>query len=296
MAKKICDFCLEEGKGLFNQPKEIDDTHRICRHCRKIIESYGLPVEFDLFQVLVTAEPRIREMIMNTWMERQPIDSLFSKYYPPTSLELHRYEVAVNIEKSKIRVTQARIPTTKAVDQISLVSRNQISNLETDPSGEEVEGLLIQTNAALYFMSDHFINCHRLSTMATDCLDEHEIHVMDHGKMYSYSVDHSDLFFLRNTFFHLLSIAKEEKKKNLIYLKSDNTMTLTPGIYRVPRNIKSGTYYISPVENSHLSIKDAAGRIIDGGKGKISIDDGSILEVDGQYHFRYREKKEPTKE
>lgn len=292
MAKKLCDFCLEEGKGIFNQPKQIDDTHFICRHCRKIIESYDLPVEYDLFQVLVTAEVRIREMIMNTWIERHQEEDLFSRYYPSCPIPLHPKEVAITVIKSSIVVDPSKIPTTVAVNNISQVTHKQIVNLETDEQGQKVEGLLVETNAALYFLSEHFVNCHRLSTIATDCLDETEVHVIEHGKMFSYEVPHADLFFMRHTFFHLLTIAKEEKKKNLIYLTSDNTMTLTPGIYRVPRNIKSGTYYIRPVDNGRLSIRDAAGRIQDGGKGRINLDDGSIVEVSGKYQFRYRDIEE----
>ena len=67
MANKVCDFCLEEGRGLFRQPESLPDDHYVCKNCRKIIESYGLPVKYDLFQLLVTAEPYMQEMMRGGW-------------------------------------------------------------------------------------------------------------------------------------------------------------------------------------------------------------------------------------
>ncbi len=290
MANKLCDFCLSEGKGIFNQPKQIDDTHHCCKKCRKIIESYDLPVEFGLFQILVTAEVRLREMIMGTWLEHHSIEESLKRYYQPIDLPLHNLEHYVTSTNASIHVSPNKIPTTQAVTTIKDVSGKTIHNLQTDEEGTEVEGLLVQTDAALYFLSEHFINVHRLSNIATDCEDTQNIHVLDQAKKYIYHVDHADLFFLKSLFYKICLLKQNESKKNLIYLSSENTMTLTPGVYRVPKNIKSGTYYITPKENGSISYKDASGRVTSLDEGRLDLDNGSLLELTSEFEFRIKDK------
>ena len=84
--------------------------------------------------------------------------------------------------------------------------------------------------------------------------------------------------------------AAENKNRSLIYLASENTMTLTPGQYSVPKNIKSGTYYVNPVEKGSLFIRDANGQIRKVKPGRVRIDDGSVLEVKGEYEVRYNQR------
>jgi hypothetical protein len=100
---------------------------------------------------------------------------------------------------------------------------------------------------------------------------------------------------MRETFYRMAAAAKENKKKNLIYLASENTMTLTSGIYNVPKNIRAGNYWVNPVNDSGLSIRDANGRYHEIRGGRLHIDEGSTLEVTGQYEFRFtrKEPKEP---
>ena len=50
MAKnnKVCDFCLREPTGMFKRHEVLTDGHYICKNCKAIIQSYGLPVKYDL--------------------------------------------------------------------------------------------------------------------------------------------------------------------------------------------------------------------------------------------------------
>ncbi|MBR2990041.1 MAG: hypothetical protein IKF51_01100, partial [Solobacterium sp.] len=85
-------------------------------------------------------------------------------------------------------------------------------------------------------------------------------------------------------------------KDNLIYLSSENTMTIMPGSYTVPRNIPSGTYYVTAVKDDGIHITDALGKRRAASSGKIRLDEGSRLEVTGQYKFRINERKEDTEQ
>ena len=296
MANKLCDFCLSEGKGLFNQPKLIDDEHYMCKKCKRTVLEYNLPIEFGLFQLLVNAEPHLREMIMNTWLEHHTVEESLRLYYKPIDMPLHKGEHYVTSIKASIDVDPTLIPTEKAVTSISNVMKKTIHNLQTTENGQEAEGLLIQTDAALYFMNEHFINVHRLSNVARDCEDENHIHVLDGSKKYIYHVEHSDLFFMKSLFFKLCCLKSSTKKKNLIYLSSENTMTLTPGIYRVPKNIKSGTYYITPKQEGNLALKDASGRVKRYHDGRLDLDNGSLLELTSEFEFRIHDKNHEDKE
>jgi len=291
MANKICDFCLEEGSGLFNQPTKLRDGHYICRNCREIIENYNLPVKYDLFQLLVTAEPNMREMMMGDYLETHSAEEVYAKYYPIPNMILHDGEHCINARKAKVRVLKSLIPEDKAPERIADVAKNNISNIPNAPSESGsaiVEGMLYETDAALYFMSEHFVNCHRTTNMVRNSGNKKVIMVLEHGKQYTYAVPNADLFLLRSTFYHMAGTNKENRRKSLIYLQSENTMTLTSGSYSVPKNIKSGIYYVNPVNEADLSVIDANGKSHSVTRGRIRIDEGSRLEVTGQYEFRFR--------
>lgn len=161
MANKICDFCLEEGKGLFKQPEAIQGGYHICRKCRKIIEDYGLPVKYDLFQLLVTADPSMHEMMMGDYLENHKAEDTIAKYFPLPNILLHDGEHCINVRKAYINVSRSLIPSSMAVTAIADIRRPQISNLCDAPDQsdmEKVEGTLYETDAAVYFLSEHFIN------------------------------------------------------------------------------------------------------------------------------------------
>ena len=294
MANKVCDFCLEEGKGLFRQPEALPDGHRVCKNCRKIIESYGLNVKYDLFQLLVTAEPNMQEMMIGDYLEHHKPAEAIAKYFPIPAIPLHEGEHCVNLRPASIRVERSAIPAKPAVKRVTDITKKDINNLpdaRTDAGSEEIEGTLIETDAALYFLSDHFINCHRLTSIITSHTDTEAVHVLEHGRSYTYEVENADLFLMRSTFYHMAMQYAENKKKSLIYLASENTMTLTPGKYMVPKNIKSGVYFINPVDNGSLRIRDANGGSHNVLPGRVRLDEGSTLEVKGNVQVRYNERK-----
>ena len=84
---------------------------------------------------------------------------------------------------------------------------------------------------------------------------------------------------------------QSNKSGNLIYLSSDNTMTITPGIYSIPKNILPGTYYVSPLKDHGMHVKDALGRVRECRSGRVQLDEGSSLEVTGEYQLRRKEKE-----
>lgn len=290
MAEKIlCDFCLREIKGLFKRSKKFDETHYICNECRETILAHNLPLAYGLMQILVTAEPRMREMIMTDYLENHSVDAVKAEFFPDEGVALHKGEHLVNKRPATIRVQKAMIPEKKAVTSIPAITRNDVMNL-SDAVGnsgwQDVEGTLYETNAALYFLSSNLINVHRLTSLVKTQTDADAIRVLEHNRSFTYHTPHTDLFFMRETLYRLITAAAHHKKSNLIYLTSDNTMTLTPGIYNVPHNIRPGVYWVSPVNQASLSVRDAAGHIHDVRSGRLQVDAGSMLEVTGEYRFR----------
>ena len=292
MAKKVCDFCLEEYGGLFSGVTQLDDGHLICKNCRKKLEEYGLPVKYDLFQLAIIAEPSMREMILSDYLEHHSAEDAIAKYFPLTTMLVHQGEHVVNVRKASITVDPSLIPSSSAAARICDITRKDIINLYDAQNGTAVEGSLYETDAALYFLSDHFINVHRLSNMVRNHEDHNAIHVLEHGHEFTYATPHTDLFYLRDTFHRLAVTARENKKQNLIYLSSENTMTLTPGIYNVPKNVRPGTYWVNPVDKANLSIRDASGRTRSVTKGQVHLDEGSTLEVTGQYQLRINQRND----
>lgn len=294
MAKKVCDFCLEEYGGLFSGVQQLDDGHLICRKCRKKLEDYGLPIKYDLFQLAIIAEPSMREMILSDYLEHHSPDDAIAKYFPLTNMLVHEGEHVVNVRDASITVDPSLIPSGKAVQRICDISRRDISDLFDQKNGTSVQGKLYETDAALYFLSEHFINVHRLTNMVRDHQDHNAIHVLEHGHEYTYTTPHTDLFYLRDLFHTLAVNRKADRKQNLIYLSSENTMTLTPGIYRVPKNVKPGTYWASPVDAAGMSIRDANGHVKNVSRGKVHLDEGSTLEVTGEYQLRIKQRDPET--
>lgn len=300
MSKKMCDFCLEESKSWFNLPAPLPDGHRICKKCRAKIDKYGLTPKYDLFPILITADPHMREMIMGDYLESHKDEDIIAKFFPLPNNLLHDSEHCINVRDAKIRVSASLIPAEDTVTQVADIKKKYINNLPTAQTEEDsvlVSGTLYETDAALYFMSQKFINCHRLTSIVRENQGNDQIVVLEHGKKYIYIVENADLFHMRDTFFNKAA-ARDARKKNLIYLASENTMTLTSGVYSVPKNISSGTYWVNPLDNSVLSIRDATGKIHDipEGERRIYIDNGSTLEVTGQYQFRFNRHEEEEAE
>ncbi len=295
MAKsKICDFCLDEPKGLFNRPEALKDGHCICKRCKRIIENYGLPVKYDIFQLLVTNDPKMREMLISNYFENHTPEETIAKFYPLPSMLLHAGERAINVVDSSITVLSSLIPTEKKNIRIADITRKDFNQLYTAPGDSgvtPVKGKLYETDAALYFMSDNFLNCHRLTNMIHDANNLNEIVVSEKGKTYKYRVNHSDLFYMREALFFKAAAKQENKDGNLIYLSSDNTITITPGIYSVPKNIVPGVYYVSPLKDEGMHVRDATGRRRECRKGRVQLDAGSSLEVTGEYQLRRNERE-----
>ncbi len=295
MAKsKICDFCLDEPKGLFNRPEALSDGHCICKRCKRIVENYHLPVKYDIFQLLVTNDSKMRDMLISNYLENHTPEETIAKFYPLPSMLLHDGERAINIVDSSITVLTSLIPSEKKNIRIADITRKNFDQLYTAP-GESgvttVKGKLYETDAALYFIADNFINCHRLTNMVHDANNLNEIVVSEKGKTYKYSVNHSDLFYMREAVFLKAAAIQEKKDGNLIYLSSDNTMTITPGIYSVPKNIMPGVYYVSPLKDEGMHVRDANGRLRECRRGRVTLDNGSSLEVTGEYQLRRNERE-----
>lgn len=294
MATTICDFCLSESKGLFHRHERLSSGHYICKECRAKIEEYGLPVKYDLFQTLLTVEPNMRATLIDNYLTRNDIDHCIAKFFPLPPVLLHDGEQCINYVDASITVDASLIPTTEAVTRIADISKKHINNLpDAKENGTVITGKLFETDAAVYFLSPHFINCHRLSTMIKDYPNPDVVYVLDHKQSFSYQVKHVDLFYLRDTLYQHILAKKENKSQNLIYLRSENTMTITPGSYSVPRNIQPGVYWINPVKDGEIHFSNATGEPIESVGGRVRLDDGDKLEVTGEYEFRYRQKEEP---
>ena len=129
MSKKVCDFCLSEGKGLFSSMEKLPDGHYICSKCRKIIRSYGLPVKYDLCQCLVTAQHHMVGTIMGAYLENHNPDDCLARFYPYPSMMLHEGEHCINMVDATIRVDSDSIPSEMAVKSVNEIRRQTIHNI-----------------------------------------------------------------------------------------------------------------------------------------------------------------------
>ncbi len=294
---KLCDFCLEEKGGLFHPLKEVPGGYHICADCTKVLESYHLPIRYSLFQQLVLAQPRMREMMMHSYLENHTADEALAEFYPLTDKPLHAGEELVTETAASIFVPADQIPAGQAEQDITKISRAKIQNITAeagDKDTQEVSGTLYETNAALYFISEHILNVHRITNLATGSEDRQALHVIDRGREFTYHVENADLFLMRHSFYHILIAAKANKQENLVYLTSENTMTITPGVYTVPRNIKPGTYWLTSLSGSGVSIRDAAGHTREVQSGPVVLQDGAMLECTGEYQLHIRDENDPV--
>ncbi|MBR2825577.1 MAG: hypothetical protein IKE51_04875 [Solobacterium sp.] len=296
MANTICDFCLEESKGLFHRHERLVSGHYICKKCRDVLETHQLPVKYDLFQTLLTADPSMRATLMDNHLQRNDATQCIAKFYPLPANLLHDGEQCINVTEATIKVNPSKLPASIAETRIANITKKDILNLEDYPDGFEIKGTLYETNAAIYFLSKHFINCHRLSHLIKNYPDPSIIYIMNGSHEFSYQVPHSDLFYLRDEFYHKILEKKDNKKQNLIYLSSENTMMITPGSYSVPRNIQPGVYWINPVKDGGIHFSNATGEPMESVGGRIQLDEGDMMEVTGEYEFRFKKKETSPKE
>lgn len=293
MAKNtVCDFCLSEGHGLFNRPETLADGHHICKNCKSIIQSYGLPVKYDIFQCLVTAQPHMTDMIMTAYLEYNKPDDVIAKFYPLPAIPLHDGEHCINAIKATISVNKDEIPVEDAVKEIYKVrkkNQNNIPDCVERGKAEKVKGMLYETEAALYFMSDKFINCHRLGYIKRNTGEDDRVTVQTPHKTFTYKIEHSDLFFLRERFYQKVTAAKHNKTEHLIYIKGENEVTITPGVYDIPKSLRPGRYRVKAINDAGLHMKDSLGRIKDYYENEeaIDLDEGGVLECTGEYELQW---------
>lgn len=300
MAKRVCDFCLSEGKGLFGRPEKLPDGHYICKNCRNIIESYHLPLKYDLFQCLVTAQENMVDMIMDAWLENHSPDDALARFYPLPAIALHEGEHCINAVRATITVPASRVPADYAVRSIMEVRRGTIANIpdtQNRKDADQIQGMLYETEAALYFLSDHIINCHRLGYIHRNTGDNDHIRVVTPTKQFTYSIEHADLFFMRERFFQKVSAAKQNKQEHLIYIQNDNEVRITPGVYDIPRSLRPGVYKVKAVNDAGLHVRDSIGRVRDYYENEETIDlsDGGTLECTGEYELQWIGEKKKGK-
>ena len=302
MAKHVCDFCLSEGGRFFNRPKRIPDGHHICKKCRATIESYGLPIQFDIFQQLVTAQENLRDMIMDAYLESHDANLAIDKFFPLPEIRLHDGEHCINAIPATITVERSDIPDYPAIRHVSDIQRKDINNIpdvsmDRKKNGMIVRGMLYESEVALYFMSEKFINCHRLGFIRHDLDDKTKIVVQTKKNTFTYTIQRADMFFMRERFFRKVNAAANNKHQHLIYIRNDNEMTITPGVYEIPRSLRPGVYKVKAVKDKGLHVRDSIGRVKDyyDTDECIDLSDGGILECTGEYELQWvGEKKDKT--
>ncbi len=290
--KKVCDFCLSEGGGLFNRLEELSDGHHICKDCKKLIQKYNLPMKYDLFQTLVTAQANMKDMIMDAYLENHDANEALAHHYPFPPVLMHAGEHCINSVTASLTVDQAMIPDIPAVRSIQAVQKGSINNIK-DASGdgpkETVTGTLYETEAALYFLSPYIVNCHRLGYMKRNTGDTDKVKVVTPTKEFTYSIEHADLFYLRERFYQKVNAARHNKDKHLIYITNDNQVRITPGVYDIPKSLRPGIYKVKAIKDAGLHIKDPLGRVKDYYENEQHIDlrDGGVLECTGEYQLQW---------
>ena len=298
--KKVCDFCLSESKGLLKKLDQLPDGHYICKDCKTTIQNYGLPLRYDLFQCLVTAQSNMKDMIMDAWLENNKADDALARFYPRPNIPLHKGEHSINAVPAVITVKKDMIPETEAVRTIEEIQKGNIHNVcdSRERSGnEKVQGMLYETEAALYFLSDHFINCHRLGYMLRNRESTDRVEVVTPTKSFTYKVEHADMFYLRERFFQKVNAKKHHKHQHLIYINSDSEVTITPGVYDIPKALRPGIYKVKAIKDAGLHIRDALGRVRDYYENEEHIDlsDGGVLECTGEYKLQWIGEKKDQK-
>lgn len=301
MPKTVCDFCLSEGTGLFKKLYRLKDGHHICKNCRSIIQSYDLPLEYDLFQQLVTAQPALRNMIMDAYLESHDPNGAIARFFPEEGISLHEGEHCLNSVPATVTVRTDSIPADSAVTSITDIRRADIKNIPDAPElaqSTTVSGTLVETEIALYFMSPYFINCHRVGFIKRNTGEKQKIEVTTRKAQFTYHVEHADLFFLRERFYRKARAAMSEKKQHLIYIRSDNELTITPGVYEIPRSLKPGIYKVRAIKDDGLHISDAVGHVKDYYENGETIDlpDGGVLESTGEYELEWVGENEKDKD
>lgn len=293
MARKVCDFCLTEGKGLFSGLEKLKDGHYICRNCRGKIEKYGLPVKYDIFQCLVTAQPHMQDMIMTAWLENHSADQILYDLYPLPDILLHEGEHCLNAIEATQTIQKDDLPEEPYhANSIAEIRKKNIADVPSTSSrtgSMKVKGMLYETEVALYFISDSYVNCHRLGYVLKDRDETDRIMVQTKKKSFTYIVKNADLFFLRERMYRKVNGVLNNKDTNLIYISNDNEVTITPGIYDIPKNLRPGKYEVKPVNALGLHVRDQLGRVTDYYEDDISIDlsAGGSLESTGEYKLKW---------
>ena len=289
--KKVCDFCLREGGGVFNRLETLSDGHLMCKDCKKKIQRYHLPLKNDLFQSLVTAQPHMRDMIMNAYLENNNPDDALAKHYPYPAILMHTGEHCINSVDAVLTVDTSAVPDVPAVRSIQAIQKGSIHNIRDGVSKpvEKISGKLYETEAALYFLSPYIVNCHRLGYVKRNSDDEEHVRVITPTKTFTYAVENADLFFMRERFYSKVNAARHNKDKHLIYITNDNQVRITPGVYDIPKALKPGIYKVKAIKDAGLHIKDEHGRIKDYYENEESIDlrEGGVLECTGEYQLQW---------
>ena len=292
MARKVCDFCLSESNSLFGGPEKIAGGHHVCKNCKSIIQSYGLPVKYELFQMLVTAQKSMIDMIMDAYAKNHDPDEMLAKFYPLPNIQMHSGEHCLNAVNAVITVRKEDIPTTEAVKAITEVNKQTVHNIPdaSQRTGtQKVEGMLYETEAALYFISKNFVNCHRLGHMKRNRDETDRILVETPTKTFTYMIQHSDLFYMRERFFQKINAIKNGKGQHLIYIRNEKEITITPGVYDIPKSLRPGVYKVKAVRDAGLHMWDALGRVRDyyENEENIELAEGTVVECTGEYELEW---------
>ena len=102
---------------------------------------------------------------------------------------------------------------------------------------------------------------------------------------------------MRERFFRKVNAAACNKKQHLIYIRNDNELTITPGVYEIPRSLRPGIYKVKAVNDAGLHIRDSIGRVKDYYENEECIDlsNGGILECTGEYELQWVGDKKSDK-
>lgn len=299
--KKVCDFDLREGGHLLNRLEKLSDGHYICKHCKEIIKRYGLPLKFDVFQMLVTAQPHMIDTVMDSYLKDHAPEEVIASLYPLPNIELHHGEHCINAIPALQVVQEDFVPKTKAVTSIAEIEKSSISNIpdtEGRSGSQKIKGMLYETEAAIYFLSENYINVHRLGYVKRNQEYSDRIQVMTPTRTFTYKVDHADLFFLRERFFQKVNNVINHKDSKLIFINNDNQYTVTPGVYDVPKNLRPGEYSVKAIRDAGLHVKDIHGHVKDyyENEDSIILPEGGILEVTGEYQLEWVGEKKKSQQ
>ena len=105
---------------------------------------------------------------MTAWLENHSADQILYDLYPLPDILLHEGEHCLNAIEATQTIQKTDLPEVpfhaKSIAEIRKKNIADVPSTSSRSGSMKVKGMLYETEVALYFISDMYVNCHRLCT------------------------------------------------------------------------------------------------------------------------------------